>query len=50
MVHSRFDLPDVGWLLGWKSLSFSDETKEAYRVLIQKKKSTRKNQQENPHA
>ena len=37
MVHSRFDLPDASWLFGWKSLSFSDETKEAYRVLIQKK-------------
>ena len=46
MVHSRFDLPDASWLFGWKTLSFSYETKEAYRVLIRKKinkkESTRK--------
>ena len=50
MFHARFDLPDAYLLLGYLSLSFSDKTKEVHRVKSCKKKSTRKNQQENHHA
>ena len=46
IVHSRFDLPDAFRLLGFLSLSFSDETKEVHKVVlrkkINKKESTRK--------
>ena len=46
IVHSRFDLPDANLLLGYLSLSFSDETKEVHNIVlrkkINKKESTRK--------
>ena len=49
IFHAKFDLPDAYLLLGYLPLSFSDKTKEVHRLKL-KKKSTRKNQQENHHA
>ena len=46
IMHARFDLPDANRLLGYLSLSFSDEPKEVHSISLRKKfnkkESTRK--------
>ena len=37
IMHARFDLPDANRLLGYLSLSFSDEPKEVHSVSLRKK-------------